>query len=110
MLLIQICAFSKTRKIILSFLLICVFVCGLLQSPTAVYAFDDKAAHFCLSAVGTILLNKLFNISPEQSFYVTISAGLGKEIHDNSRHGNSFDWEDFGADIAGAGLGYFLIK
>ncbi len=33
-----------------------------------------------------------------------------KEIHDNNRHGNSFDWEDFGADIAGAGLGYFLIK
>lgn len=92
-------------------LVCCVCICGTMCAPPPGYAMgSDKIAHVCLSAVGTIVFNKICGLSPENASYAMITTGLAKEIYDNNRDGNSFDWNDLGADVLGTGLGYLLVK
>jgi hypothetical protein len=92
-------------------LVCCVCICGTMYAPPPGYAMgSDKIAHMCLSTFGTIVLHKIFGLSPEDASYTMITTGLAKEIYDNNKDENSFDWNDLGADVLGTGLGYLLVK
>ena len=58
---------------------------------------NDKALHFGISFVGTLLLREVFHFDNAEVYM--LSVGVGKELTDDT-----FDWGDLGADALGVGL------
>ncbi len=88
--------------------------------PTILYAEDlipvDKAAHFGLSAAGTmgceVIVRKVFKANKWVSTFSCIGAmtavGVTKEIID-SKSGSKFDNQDLAADMLGVGFAITII-
>ena len=58
---------------------------------------NDKALHFGISFVGTLLLREVFHF--DNAEITMLGVGVGKELTDDT-----FDWSDLGADALGVGL------
>lgn len=42
-------------------------------------------------------------------FALAVLIGFGKELYDEAQEGNTFDWHDLLADVAGAAAGAVMI-
>lgn len=42
-------------------------------------------------------------------FAFAVLIGFGKELYDEAQEGNTFDWHDLLADVAGAAVGVMMI-
>ena len=73
----------------------------------------DKLLHFNACLFVAYLTARLLPCNSVErmlaGFAFAVLIGFGKELYDEGNEGNTFDWHDLLADVAGAAVGAMMI-
>ncbi len=70
----------------------------------------DKLEHFLLSLFGVVIGILLLKINPVTVVLIITLLGIGWEIKDGLiANGQGFSWKDLIFNLAGIGVGYFIV-